>query len=79
MFNIYLTTNLLRNLPVKNFVNRLRFDRIMVMSLWPVFWPTLYFNDFCQTSYLNIYQTDLRQICSICRTVVVDERSEVSF
>ena len=38
MFNIHLTANLLRNLPVKKkFVNRLRFDRIMVMSLWPRF------------------------------------------
>jgi len=37
MFNIHLTANLLRNLPMKNFVNRLRFDRIMVMSLWPHF------------------------------------------
>ena len=24
------------------FKNLLRFDRIMVMSLWPTFWPTLY-------------------------------------
>jgi len=37
MFNIHLTANLLRNLPVKKFVNRLRLDRIMVMSLWPRF------------------------------------------
>jgi len=43
IFSIHLTANLLRNLPVKNFLNRLRFDRIMVMSLWPrVDWPTLY-------------------------------------
>ena len=39
---MHLTANLPGNLPVKKFVNRLRFDRIMVMSLWPVFWPTLY-------------------------------------
>ena len=26
----------------------------------------LIFNDFCQTSYLKIYQTDLRQICRVC-------------
>jgi len=25
-----------------NFFNRLRFDRIVVTSLWPHFWPTLY-------------------------------------
>jgi len=38
MVDINLTANLLRNLPVKKkFVNRLRFDRIMVMSLWPRF------------------------------------------
>jgi len=37
MFDIHLTANLLRNLPVKKIVNRLRFDRIMVMSLWPNF------------------------------------------
>ena len=39
---IHLTANLPRNLPVKKIVNRLKFDRIMVMSLWPGFWPTLY-------------------------------------
>jgi len=32
-----LTANLPRNLPVKKIVNRLRFDRIMVMSPWPRF------------------------------------------
>jgi len=37
IFNTRLTTNLLRNLPVKNFLSRLRFDRIMVMSLSPHF------------------------------------------
>ena len=38
MFNIHLTASLLRNLPVKFFfVNRLRFDRIMVTSLWSRF------------------------------------------
>jgi len=36
-FNIRLTANLPRNLPVKTFLNRSRFDRIMVMSLWPGF------------------------------------------
>ena len=33
----HLTAILLRNIPVKFFNNRLRFDRIMVMSLWPRF------------------------------------------
>jgi len=37
IFNIHLTANLIRNLPVKKFVNRLRFDRIMATSLWPRF------------------------------------------
>jgi len=37
MFNIHLTANFMRNLPVKKNVNRLRFGRIMVMSLWPRF------------------------------------------
>jgi len=37
IFNMHLTANLPRNLSVKNFVNRLRFDRIMVVSLWPRF------------------------------------------
>jgi len=34
MFNIHLTTDFPRNLPVKKFVNRLRFDRIMVESVY---------------------------------------------
>ena len=33
IFNIHLTANLPRNLPVKNVFNRLRFHRIMVTSL----------------------------------------------
>jgi len=36
IFNIHLTANSPRNLP-GNFFNRLRFDRIIVMSLWPRF------------------------------------------
>ena len=37
---MHLTANLPRNLAVKKFANRLRFDTIMVMSLWPrVFGP----------------------------------------
>ena len=34
IFNIHLTTNLPRNLPVNFFLNRLRFDRIVTTSLW---------------------------------------------
>jgi len=37
IFNMRLTANLPRNLLVKKFCNRLRFDRIMVVSLWPRF------------------------------------------
>jgi len=37
IFDIHLTANLLRNLPQKKIVNRLRIDRIMVISLWPRF------------------------------------------
>ena len=36
IFNIHLTANLPQNFPV-NFFNRLRFDQIMVVSLWPAF------------------------------------------
>jgi len=36
-FNIHLTINLPRNLLMKFFLNRFRFDRIVVMSLWPHF------------------------------------------
>jgi len=37
IFDICLTANLPRNLAVKKILNRLRIDRIMVMSLWPRF------------------------------------------
>ena len=37
IFNTHLTANLPKNIPVKIFVNRLKFYRIMVMSLWPRF------------------------------------------
>ena len=37
IFNMHLTATLPGNLPVKKTVNRLRFDRIMVTSLWPRF------------------------------------------
>ena len=35
--------------------------------------------DFCETNYLNIYRTNLHEICMICRTLAVDEQSEVIF
>ena len=34
------------------------------------------FSDFRQTNYLNIYQTDLHEICTTGRTLAVDERPE---
>jgi len=34
---MHLTANLPENLAVKNYINRLKFDRIMVMSLYPRF------------------------------------------
>ena len=37
------------------------------------------FNDFSQTDYLNIYQTDLRQIFRVGRTMAVNDQSEISF
>jgi len=42
IFDIHLTANLPRNLPVKKILESVRTDRIMVMSPWPCFWPTLY-------------------------------------
>jgi len=35
------------------------------------------FSDFFQTYYLNIYLTDLYEICTDGRTLAVNERSEV--
>jgi len=37
------------------------------------------FNDSCQTNYLKIYKTDLRQILRVDRTMAVDDESEISF
>ena len=37
IFNNHFTANLPVNLPVKKFVNLLRFDRIMAVSSWPHF------------------------------------------
>ena len=36
-FNMHITANSPGNLPSEFYFNRLRFDRIMVMSLWPTF------------------------------------------
>ena len=37
ILNMHLTANLSKNLPVKKFLNRLTFERIMIMSVWPRF------------------------------------------
>ena len=43
VFIIHLTTNLLRNLPLKICLNRFRFEIIMLVGMWSnFFWPTLY-------------------------------------
>jgi len=36
------------------------------------------FSDSCQTNYLKIHWTDLRQILRVGRTVAVDDQSEIS-
>jgi len=41
------TANLLKKSSVKNLVNRLKFDRIMAMSLWPHLLVTLYSDYYC--------------------------------
>ena len=50
IFDIHWTANLRRNLVVKDFYNRLRIDRIVVMSLWPRF-----FGPPCTNNFLAIY------------------------
>jgi len=37
IFNNQFTVDLSGSLPVKKIINRLRFDRIMAMNLWPRF------------------------------------------
>jgi len=32
-----------------------------------------YFSDLCQTNYINIYRTDLHEICRTGTTLAVDE------
>jgi len=58
IFDIHLTANFPRNLPVKKFLNRLRIDRIMVMSLWPHFLahPVYAYNMPIQLHYILLYR-----------------------
>jgi len=54
--------------------------RAYVLLLFYVFKNILtIFSDFCRTNYLSIYQTDLREICRIGRTLAADDRFEVVF
>ena len=39
----------------------------------------LIFNDSCQTNYLKMYRTDLRQVLKADRTMHVDDQSKISF
>ena len=59
IFNIHLTANLPRNFPVK-FFNRLRFDRIMVTSLWSRFSgpPCMSTPTSCYATVLTYRRTD---------------------
>jgi len=48
-------------------------------STFPLVYSAFIFGHFCQTNYLNIYMTDLRQIFRIGRTTAVDDLSVISF
>ena len=52
---------------------------IMALCLFCFRFVFIYFCDFSQTNYLNIYRVDLRQIFTFGRTTAVDERPEVGF
>jgi len=55
----------------KNCVNRLRSDRIMAMSLWPIFYPTLYLHRKHHTSLRQTsvaycsHRAHLRSACDV--------------
>jgi len=56
---------LLRNLPVKNVVNRLRFDRTTVMSLWPRFFRPpciILINHHCTLCYVGPIRNEKRSL-----------------
>jgi len=38
----------------------------------------LFFDDFCPTSYLDVYWTDLLEVCGVGSTVAVADRSDVA-
>jgi len=69
IFNIYLTTNLLRNLPV-NFLNRFRFDKIVARSTGPHFFgpPCIWVIHFNFSAFV-LFNTRVmpRTITSMCQ------------
>ena len=75
IYDIHFTANLPRNLPAKNFLNRLRFDRIIVMSLWSrVFGPPSRSEGGC---YIRDGRTDGRS--GVARNFRQDLRQSVAF
>ena len=62
---------------------RLRFDRIMVMSLWPHFWPTLLYDVIYQTgaslrnSMITLPEADRATATGNTQRKLGDVRSEV--
>jgi len=65
-FNNYLTTNLPRHFPVKEIFKRFRFDRIMVMSLWPHF-----FGPPCRRILMTSYVSNARRYAIAVYAVVL--------
>ena len=59
IFNNHFTANLPKNLSVKNMVNRLRFGRIMAMSLWPHFFGPLLDNDNIFVLYMKLGRVNI--------------------
>jgi len=79
IYDIHFTANLPRNLPAKNVLNRLRFDRIIVMSLWSrVFGPPCRSEGGC---YIRDRRTDGRTDGrnGVARNFRQDLRQSVAF
>jgi len=62
-----------RNIPVKCFLNRLRFDRIMVMSLWPHFFGPPSRPGFWRSVYRSAVGPTLRMSDTIGLTLAGDQ------
>ena len=54
-----------------------RYTCAPAVSRYPVF--LYFFNDFCHTSHLSIYHTDILEIFSVGRTMGVGDQFEFSF